>query len=534
MRHARRDWSTLFGFGTIAGNPAEAHAFLQRRVSLYVGLTLGLWTVGSLVDVALGLLPGLRVDIFHRTLSLELAGTTLLAALLLVARRSQPSLASLHAVDAGGTILQAFMLGAILTAEAPETRPEFGPLLGLAHILVARAAIVPSTPMRTAAIGAATGAALVVAVGQCYLGQSLPERFPSPWVFVVSTAAWMSMTTLSTTVISHVIYGLRQKVTAALALGQYTLEEKLGEGGMGIVYRARHGLMKRPAAVKILPPERAGAAAIARFEREVELTSRLTHPNTIAIHDFGHTADGVFYYVMEYVEGIDLGALVRLDGRQPAGRVLHLLMQAASALEEAHEAGLVHRDVKPENLLVCNRGRVGDFLKVLDFGLVMDVSAGDHVARAEGALGTPLYMAPEVISGGEVDARSDIYALGAVAYHLLAGSPVFDGNTIVDVCARHLHAPVEPLDQRAPGIVPGKLASLVESCLAKSPAERPQSVSVLLEKLAACDDVSRWTADDARRWWTERGAPLKERIRRSFAAENQTVAPTLQVDLAHE
>lgn len=534
---ARRSWSTLFGFGSVPGSPAEARAFLQRRVTLYIGLALGLWTIGTGFDAALRVLPplGMGDASFGDVPRMQLAGTVLLAVSFLAARRGERSTGFLHAVDAGGTLVQAAILCAGLAQEPPRTRPELGTLLALAHILVARAAIVPSTPARTGVAGAAVALLLTGAAARTYLRGPLPAGSPSPWVFVASAATWMTMTTLLTTVLSRVIYGLRQEVTEALALGQYTLLEKLGEGGMGVVYRARHALMKRPTAVKVLPPDRAGDAAIARFEREVELTSRLTHPHTIVVHDFGRTPEGLFYYAMEYVDGLDLGALVRLDGPQPPGRVLLLLAQAASSLEEAHGAGLVHRDIKPENLLLCERGPAGDFLKVLDFGLVKEMSgasapAGAHEAGADGAAGTPLYMAPEAISGRGVDGRSDLYSLGAVAYHLLVGSPVFEGTTMVEVCARHLHAPVEPISQRAGRAVPSSLAAIVHACLAKSPADRPASATELLSSLAACDDVPPWTAEDARRWWAERGPSVREQARRARDGSSRGVS-RLRVDL---
>jgi serine/threonine-protein kinase len=513
-------WSTLFGFGSVPGSPAEARAFLQRRVALYTGMALGLWGLATLVDAFIRVprlfLPG--KSFFGPILGLEVLCTLLLGGLYLGTRRGERPLGFLHAVDAGGTLVQALLLTFVIGMEAARVRPEFGALLGLAHILVARAAVVPSTPARTAAIAAAAGIPIVSAVAYVYVRDPLPAYLPPFWIPVLGAAVWMLMAGLSSTIISRVIYGLQQQITEALQLGQYRLEEKLGEGGMGVVYRARHALMKRPTAVKVLPPERAGAAAIARFEREVILTSRLTHPNTIAIYDFGRTPEGLFYYAMEYVDGIDLEALVRLAGPLPPGRVLALMLQVASALEEAHDAGLVHRDIKPANLILCERGREGDFVKVLDFGLVKEVAGGEaSLSREDTVAGTPLYMAPEAITGRGVDARSDLYALGAVAYFLLTGSPVFEGRTVVEVCARHLHAPVEPPSQRAGVALPARLEALVLACLAKSPADRPASAAALLDALAACDDVPAWTREDARRFWAERGAALRQEARRPHA-----------------
>lgn len=192
----------------------------------------------------------------------------------------------------------------------------------------------------------------------------------SPLVNMIYVAAWSAVAVSIATLTSRVIYGLAQRARVATELGQYTLEEKIGEGGMGVVYRARHALLRRPTALKVLPRELAGERSIQRFEREVQLTSALSHPNTIAIYDYGRSPDGVFYYVMEYLDGITLEELVTHDGPQPTGRVVHLLKQVCGALQEAHEVKLIHRDVKPANIVLCVRGGVADYIKVLDFGLV--------------------------------------------------------------------------------------------------------------------------------------------------------------------
>ncbi len=293
-----------------------------------------------------------------------------------------------------------------------------------------------------------------------------------------------------------------------MRLGQYTLEEKIGEGGMGAVYRAKHALLRRPTAIKLLSPDHAGVANVARFEREVQLTSKLTHPNTIAIYDFGHTRAGAFYYAMELIDGVSLQELCEEDGPQPAGRVVYILSQIAGALAEAHELGLIHRDVKPANILLSSRGGLPDFVKVLDFGLVKEVDSADPALSTANALtGTPLYMAPEsILRPDSVDARVDLYALGGVAYWLLTGTAPFEGSSLVEICSKHLHTPAVAPSSRASGNVPAALDALVLRCLAKEADERPASARVLAAELHALRTESPWSEEDARNWWVARSA----------------------------
>ncbi|HKO95083.1 MAG TPA: serine/threonine-protein kinase [Polyangiaceae bacterium] len=321
------------------------------------------------------------------------------------------------------------------------------------------------------------------------------------WGIAVAMAAGFSQT----------IYGLRKAVRDSRKLGQYTLEKKLGEGGMGVVYRASHAMLRRPTAVKLLLPERAGRDALARFEREVQKTAMLTHPNTVTVFDYGRTTEGVFYYAMELLEGASLDEIVEVDGPQPSERVIHLLEQAAGSLAEAHGAGLIHRDVKPGNILVVDRGGISDLVKVVDFGLVKDVGAPGNAAAtnapaltmADAITGTPLYIAPEALSAPEtIDARADLYALGAVGYWLLTGTHVFGGRSMVEVCAHHLHSVPEPPSHRLQAPVAADLESLLLACLAKKPEERPASAQALRERLRACADAGRWTNARAAEWWS--------------------------------
>ncbi|MBX7187514.1 MAG: serine/threonine protein kinase [Vicinamibacteria bacterium] len=323
---------------------------------------------------------------------------------------------------------------------------------------------------------------------------------------------------------SRVIYGLGLEVAAARRLGQYTLEEKLGEGGMGVVYRASHAMLRRPTAVKLLRPENSGERGLERFEREVQRTAALSHPNTVAIHDYGRTRDGVFYYAMEYLDGADLQRLVAEDGAQPPERVVHVLRQVLGALAEAHGVGLIHRDIKPANIILCERGGLPDVAKVVDFGLVKEVDASAGESREDALVGTPLYMAPESIGSGEATAASDLYAVGAVAYYLLTGSHVFTGKTALEVCSHHLLTPPVPPSQRSGRSLPPRLEAWVLRCLEKAPARRPAGAIEAAEELSASHDRV-WDMETAREWWRVKGASLRR------VALRGTSPGTIAVDL---
>lgn len=264
-------------------------------------------------------------------------------------------------------------------------------------------------------------------------------------------------------------------------LGPYLLEAQLGAGGMGEVYRARHVTSGEWCALKLLP-RAASLRERERFRREARLSSQLSHPNTVAVYDYGQDADGTQYYAMELVEGTTLQQLVDQHGPQPERRVIDILLQLCDALNEVHGHGLVHRDVKPENVVVSH-GADGDRVKLLDFGLAKQLGSPAG-ATANSVVGTPLYISPEAISApGSVDGRSDLYGLGAVAYFLLAGKPVFPGNNVIEVCTHHLHTEPARLSQSAPGGVSPELERIVLDCLAKDPARRPASAPALAHRL---------------------------------------------------
>jgi serine/threonine-protein kinase len=398
----------------------------------------------------------------------------------------------------------------------------------MCHTLIVRSAIVPSPAGRTFGLGAAAMAPTIVQT--CILHAADPRLGTGALVMAVANAvAWALSTVIASTLISRRIYGLQKEVAEARRLGQYTLEEKIGEGGMGEVYRASHALLRRPTAIKLLRPAGTGELALKRFEREVQLTSQLTHPNTIQIYDFGHTQDGRFYYAMEYLEGITLEELVELDGPQSAARVVALVAQICGSLAEAHAVGLIHRDVKPANLMLCERGRVADVIKVLDFGLVKPQMEKDDekVSRADAIVGTPAYMAPESILRPDlVDPRSDLYAVGSVAYFLLTGRDVFEGTTVVEVCAAHLHTKPEPPSARLGAPVPADLEAIVMSCLAKSPDARPASADALRSQLLACVDAKGWSDARGHEWWEQRRERIRKRRSKHPSAMSRTVLAT--------
>jgi serine/threonine-protein kinase len=298
----------------------------------------------------------------------------------------------------------------------------------------------------------------------------------------------------------------RARVVSPLRLGAYALQRKIGEGGQGVVYQARHADSRRLLAIKLMAGD-CSNARVRRFEREGRLTAGLSHPNTVTIYDQGRTPEGVSYYAMELLDGLTLAELVERHGPLPAGRAIHILLQLSAALEAAHARGLVHRDIKPANVYVCARDYPPDFVKLLDFGLVREVDAGSDpaVSGANALVGTPLFLSPEAITlPDQVDARADIYGVGAVAYFLLTGRTPFQGRNAVEVCAHHLHTVPEAPSRYA--AVPADLERLILACLAKDRAERPANARALLRALERCEARGSWQAADAERWWERHAA----------------------------
>ncbi len=313
---------------------------------------------------------------------------------------------------------------------------------------------------------------------------------------------------------TYTISTLRREANRARNLGRYRLKRELGTGGMGQVHLGEHQLLKRPCAIKVIRPGQVtDRAALARFEREVQTTARLSHWNTIEIFDYGHTEDGTFYYVMEYMRGLSLADLVKRYGPQAPGRTIHFLAQTCWALQEAHNHGLIHRDLKPANIFAAKRGGVFDVTKLFDFGLVLLRGEGDKFLNVLGAgattpfAGSPLYMSPEQAAGLKLDARSDIYSLGCVAYYLLTGRPPFEGESAWRVMVAHAKEPVTP-PSRWNHSIPKDLEAVVMRCLAKEPHDRYGSPHELAEALRACKDSGTWDYEKAGAWWRERAAEI--------------------------
>ncbi len=309
------------------------------------------------------------------------------------------------------------------------------------------------------------------------------------------------------------VEALERAIEEERKLGPYTLEGKIGEGGMGEVYRAQHALLRRPTAVKLIRAERVDPETLRRFEREVRTTSRLTHPNTVTVYDYGRTPDGIFYYAMELLEGATLRQIVELTGPLAPGRVAHILAMVASALAEAHAIDLIHRDVKPSNIILTTQGGVPDVAKVVDFGLVKELSPDpEHPELSEHAVlaGTPLYMAPELTKNpSRPGPASDLYALGAVGYFLLTGDHLFGGGSVFEILLRHVQKSAPSPSAARGEELPPELEALVLALLAKDPAERPQDAAQVAAELQAMPCAAGWTEQDAAMWWERHGPVLR-------------------------
>jgi len=378
----------------------------------------------------------------------------------------------------------------------------------VAVLLVMYGALVPARPstILTACLVAALMDPLAL-----YLAQPVGARPQVHYalLLLLSPAAGTGLAYLS----SRILYGLTEHISRAREVGSYRLVKRLGIGGMGEVWTAKHHLLARPAAIKLIRPAilashgpEEAKRLLRLFEREAQTTARLTSPHTIQLFDFGVTLDGTFYYVMELLSGFDLQTLVKRFGKQPPERVAHLMIQATDSLHEAHQHELVHCDLKPANIFTCNYGGEVDFVKVLDFGLVMDRRPTEDELQKPGLIGTPAVMAPEMVRfNAPVDQRADIYALGCVAYWLLTCERVFEAENRADMLVMHAHQRPVPPSKRAGISVPEALEELILQCLDKNPNRRPQSARELGDRMRELGLHQEWTRDRREAWWLTQG-----------------------------
>jgi serine/threonine protein kinase len=506
---------------------AEDTEFLRERVASMGRLGASLALFMFMVAVAIDLVEDGRVAWEKPAKAWHLIGILLMMQVWLINRKFRLSERNVRILEGLGVVgaTSAFTIMSCSMAQAQS--PHLTALLAATLLAVSRAIYVPCRPMQTFQIGILQGLPLVASVVFSLrntpiesiqeLSQSLGADSSADVAGIIGavTAGWWIASMSLATAATQVIYGLRRRVKEIRKLGQYTLEEKLGEGGMGEVYRASHSMLRRPTAVKLLAAKRISIDDVQRFESEVQLTASLTHPNTITVFDYGRTPEDVFYYAMEFIDGATLSEVVEVDGAQNVARVIHILHDVLAALVEAHGIGLVHRDIKPANIMLCRQGGKEDFTKVLDFGLVMTIDQEKSGSSDPGVLGTPLYMAPEsFFSPGDIDARTDLYAVGAVGYFLLTGNHVFPSETVGEVARRHQEeTPQLPSERLGEPVAPDVELFLLR-LLAKSREDRPQSAAEALSELRKIA-VSDWTDDQANKWWQHFGEIIR-RNRRDF------------------
>jgi serine/threonine-protein kinase len=388
--------------------------------------------------------------------------------------------------------------------------PPWGGLSWVAVWMLGFTVMIPSPPMRALLAALASAAAVPIVVGFAISTASDTISVPAPRFFLLIVLPYL-LVVLIAYVGARVVYRLGTELKRARELGAYRLIERLGRGGMGEVWRAQHRLLVRPAAIKLIRPDAPDAGPHrraelqARFEREAQATSSLRSPHTIQLYDFGAADDGTFYYVMELLDGFDLQSLVDRFGPLPSERAVHLLRQVCHSLAEAHADKLIHRDIKPANVYVCRYGHEVDFVKVLDFGLVKGLAPGHadlDITASHTVSGTPAFMSPEQVLGTEpVDGRSDIYAVGCLAYWLVTGHTVFNGRTAMETLLQHTQAMPVPPSQRTELPIPAALDTLILACLEKDPEKRPATAEAVKSRLMAIETEAAWTTERARLWW---------------------------------
>jgi len=496
--------------------PRELPADILRGASHRLGtfsLIVGvLWILGTGIGHIAGRLIQPEIDWLAFGDTDAIATMSILASLALFAYTRRSRRAPQFVLDLGLVymVVMALALGLMFHWDAPpKDVPIFPQISWVGVMLLMFAAILPTSTPKLLVAGFI--AAAMNPIGMLLSHARGTWSFGSPWNALLMHYPDFLLIGVAV-VISRVVTKLGRQVGRAREMGSYQLTGLLGRGGMGEVYRARHRMLARPAAIKLIRPETLGGGdddaarmAVKRFYREAEAAANLRSPHTVEVYDFGVTEDQTLYFVMELLDGLDLESLVGQHGPLPAGRVIRILTQVCDSLEEAHRAGLVHRDIKPANIHVGRLGLQRDFVKVLDFGLVKPFSAKNaqhSLATVAGQTpGTPAYMAPEMALGEAVDGRADIYALGCVAYYLLTGQLVFEAETSIQMIARHLQSEPRRPSERTQNQIPPALEQLVLRCLAKDPADRPQSAAELARALATID-VRSWGDEDAAQWWS--------------------------------
>ncbi|MGH9310511.1 MAG: serine/threonine-protein kinase, partial [Vicinamibacterales bacterium] len=502
------------------GLPSDLQAQSARRLGIVAALYAFVFFVSSPVTEVL--FPEDRAGFFSSPL--RWAPSTLsISAALVVALLSWSRQIPVTVILKAGLVFEVVGSFGIACAQYLDVdrygmNPPWGGLSWVAVWMLGFTMVIPSPPRWAllSAFASALAVPIVVAVGVTIAGVPLPV---SPLRFFFQIVVPYLLVVLIAYVGARVVYRLGTQLSRARELGSYRLIERLGQGGMGEVWRAEHRLLARPAAVKLMRIDLAGqygagrtSELLARFEREAQATCSLRSPHTIELYDFGVAGDGTFYYVMELLDGFDLQVLVERFGPIEPWRAVRILKQVCHSLGEAHAAGLVHRDIKPANVYVCRYGRDVDFVKVLDFGLVKPQQAEGQtrldITAENAARGTPGFMAPEQVVGDRpADGRSDIYALGCLGYWLITGRLVFTGRTAFETILQHVQAEPSPPSESSPTRIPRSFDDLILSCLAKNPDDRPATADVVAARLDAIEAHCEGSAESLRAWWDLHSPP---------------------------
>ena len=498
--------------GSSAALPTDIVSEQARRIVLFAGVAAFIWAFGLVMDgLILPPIVGARVPL--STLLIETTAVVVMVGVFLYLKFGHTMPHAQCAMGVWVMLLNAVLITLLELSHLDMIAHAVGHPSWIAILILTSAMIMPATPRRTliASLIAASMGPIGIAAAAMF-GRAVPP-LATVIVLFLPNFIWAVVATLP----SAMFQRMGRQIREARELGSYELLEQLGAGGMGSVWRARHRLLAREAAIKLVRQEALGEtestaqAQRRRFEREAQATALLQSQHSIRLFDFGAADDGSFYYVMELLYGRDLESLVKEFGPLPPERVMYVLRQVCHSLAEAHARGMVHRDVKPANIFLCRMGLEFDFVKVLDFGLVQtrrpDASTAvtETSITAEKLIGTPAYMAPEIILGrDDVDRRADVYAVGCVAFYLLTGTRVFQDGNQMQMLVDHVHAEAVPPSSRLGAPLPREVDSFVLDCLRKNPNDRPQDAAELLDRITAYNLAGRWSNTQARAWWQAR------------------------------